>query len=334
MPSLSIDIATLIKSQAENLGFDACGFAAATPVDDEAVARYDRWIEKGYNGCMQWTTGHRDLRRDPALLLDGAKTVISLALNYYPASFQPEGTLRVAYYAYGRDYHEVLREKLSELAQFIRQITGCETRPCVDSAPMRERYWAQRAGLGFIGRNNCLIIPGKGSFFFLGEIVTTAQLPPDEPCLMSCGDCGKCIEACPTGALDAEGAADCNRCLSCLLIENHAEQLPAWVGEAAGERVVGCDECQIVCPHNANAVATAVADFTPDQVVFSLTRDSIDRMTNGDFRRTFAHSAIARLRLKTLRRNSRLTQFPLTEAGQDTNHPSADNHRNADGQDE
>ena len=307
MPSPSIDIATRIKSQATSLGFDACGFAVATPVDDEAVARYDRWIELGHNGCMQWAAGHRDLRRDPSLLLDGAQTVISLALNYYPTRFQPPEAMRVAYYAYGRDYHEVLREKLTELAHFIEQITHCATRPCVDSAPIRERYWAQRAGLGFIGRNNCLIIPGKGSYFFLGEIVTTAQLPPDEPCMLSCGDCGRCIEACPSRALTGDGAADASRCLSCLLIENHDEQLPDWVAQVVDDKVVGCDECQLCCPHNAHAVATTVEDFAPADAVMSLTRDSIAQMSAGDFKRTFAHSAISRLRHKTLRRNADLS---------------------------
>ena len=301
------DIEKLIKSQAASLGFDACGFAAAAPVDDEAVARYDRWIELGHNGCMQWAAGHRDLRRDPSLLLEGAQTVISLALNYYPTRFQPPEAMRVAYYAYGRDYHEVLREKLTELAHFIEQITHCATRPCVDSAPIRERYWAQRAGLGFIGRNNCLIIPSKGSYFFLGEIVTTAQLPPDEPCMLSCGDCGRCIEACPSGALTGDGAADASRCLSCLLIENHDEQLPDWVAQVVGDKVVGCDECQLCCPHNAHAVATTVADFAPADAVMSLTRDRIAQMSAGDFKRTFAHSAISRLRHKTLRRNADLS---------------------------
>jgi len=306
MPSPSIDIANQIKSQAERLGFDACGFAAAAPVDDEAVARYDRWIEQGHNGCMQWAAGHRDLRRDPSMLLEGARTVISLALNYYPARFQPPGTLRVAYYAYGRDYHEVLREKLTELSHFIEEITHCATRPCVDSAPIRERYWAQRAGLGFIGRNNCLILPGKGSFFFLGEIVTTAELPPDEPCTMTCGDCGKCVAACPAQAMDIQGSVDASRCLSCLLIENHAETLPDWVGGVIGDRVVGCDECQLACPHNAHAVATSIEDFAPTEAVMTLTRERIQTMTAGDFKRTFAHSAISRLRHKTLVRNATL----------------------------
>ncbi len=301
------DIATLIKSQAASLGFDACGFAVAAPVDIEVVARYDQWIEQGRHGCMRWAEGHRDLRSNPALLLDGAQTVISLAMNYYPAQFQPEGTLRVAYYAYGRDYHEVLREKMNELALFIEQLTHCATRPCVDSAPMRERYWAQQAGLGFIGRNNCLIIPGKGSFFFLGEIVTTAQLPPDEPCTITCGDCGKCLDACPAGALNDDGAADCNRCLSCLLIENHDPELPQWLSEVVGDRVVGCDECQLCCPHNASVKPTSITDFTPTRAVMTLTPDRIANMTSGDFRRTFAHSAIARLRPNTLRRNARIT---------------------------
>ena len=306
MPYLNYDIASLIKSQAASLGFDACGFAAVEPVDDEAVARYDRWLEHGHNGCMQWAAGHRDLRRDPAMLLEGARTVISLALNYYPARFQPPGTLRVAYYAYGRDYHEVLREKLTELSHFIEQITHCVTRPCVDSAPIRERYWAQRAGLGFVGRNNCLILPGKGSFFFLGEIVTTAQLAPDKPCTGTCGDCGKCVAACPAGALSEQGAVDASRCLSCLLIENHADELPAWVGEVIGDRVVGCDECQLCCPHNSHAVATTVEDFAPIEAVMTLTRERIEAMTAGEFKRTFAHSAISRLRYKTLRRNAAL----------------------------
>ena len=308
MPSPKCDIALQIKSQAASLGFDACGFAAATAVGDEAVARYDHWIEQGHHGCMQWATGHRDLRRDPSLLLDGAQTVISLALNYYPARFQPPGALRVAYYAYGRDYHEVLREKLTQLAQYIEQLTGCATRPCVDSAPIRERYWAQQAGLGFVGRNDCLILPGKGSFFFLGEIVTTAQLPPDEPCLMTCGDCGQCIASCPTGALSDDGAADASRCLSCLLIENHDDDLPAWVGEVIGNRVVGCDDCQLCCPHNAHAAPTTIQDFSPTPAVMSLTRERIEQMTGGDFKRTFAHSAISRLRYKTLRRNAALTR--------------------------
>ena len=195
---------------------------------------------------------------------------------------------------------------MTKLADFIEEITHCATRPCVDSAPIRERYWAQRAGIGFVGRNNCLILPGKGSYYFLGEIVTTASLSPDEPCTMSCGDCGRCVEVCPSGALRDVGGADCNRCLSCLLIENHDESLPEWVSGVAGDRVVGCDECQLCCPHNAHAEPTTIEDFAPTEAVMTLTRERIMAMTGGGFRRTFAHSAISRLRLKTLRRNAAL----------------------------
>ena len=293
MPSPKCDIAMQIKSQASSLGFDACGFAAAALVDDEAEARYDRWLEQGHNGCMQWAASHRDLRRDPSLLLDGAKTVISLALNYYPAQFQPAETLRVAYYAYGRDYHEVMREKLSELSDFIEQITGCPTRPCVDSAPIRERYWAQQSGLGFIGRNDCLILPGKGSFFFLGEIVTTAQLPPDEPCTMTCGSCGKCVESCPSGALRENGAQ-----VICEAAQKEGTAMLDFSDEVGNlQRRVG-----------------AVAAWHPElglpdlstEAVMTLTRERVEQMTGGEFKRTFAHSAILRLRYKTLLRNARL----------------------------
>ena len=315
MPYQSNDIASQIKSQARSLGFDACGFAAARPVSYVAVAQYDRWIAQGHHGCMAWANRHHDLRHDPSLLLQGVQTVISLALNYYPARQQPAEALRVAYYAYGRDYHEVLREKMAVLAEFIEQITHCATRPCVDSAPVRERYWAQQAGLGFIGRNNCLIIPGKGSYFFLGEILTTAQLPPDAPCLQSCQSCGKCVDTCPTGALSTEGAADCNRCLSCLLIENHDDELPPWVAQRVGDRVVGCDACQLCCPHNAHACPTGVDDFAPSTTVMTLTRDAVQAMTAGQFRRTFAHSAIARLRYKTLLRNATLASTPPLQEG-------------------
>jgi len=305
MPYVSYDIAQQIKTQASNLGFDACGFAVAEPVSDEAALQYSQWIAEGRNGCMKWAANHCEMRNDPTLLLDGAKTVISLALNYYPAQMQPASAPRVAYYAYGRDYHEVLRERLMTLASHIEQLTHCATRVCVDSAPIRERYWAVKAGLGFIGINNCLIVPGKGSFFFLGEILTTAALPPDEPCRLSCEGCGQCVAACPAGALNAMGALDATRCLSCLLVEHHGD-LPNWVADVAQGRVVGCDQCQLCCPHNAHVVATSIEDFVLTPMVRDLSKQAIDSMTNGQFRCIFAHSAISRVRLSGLRRNLHL----------------------------
>ena len=141
----------------------------------------------------------------------------------------------------------------------------------------------------------------------MGEIITTAQLPPDDPCEMTCGDCGRCVQACPSGALSNEGAIDCSRCLSCLLIENHEESLPAWVKEIMKNRVVGCDDCQLCCPHNANAPTSEVEDFFPTEAVMTLSRQRVEAMTSGEFKRTFSHSAISRLRYKTLKRNAALT---------------------------
>jgi len=308
MPSHNCDIvARQIKARAAELGFDACGFADAAPVAESAVAQRDRWLQLGHHGCMAWADNHRQLRNDPTLLLPGARTVVSLAMNYRPVWSQPPDAPRVAYYAYGRDYHEVLRERLTALAQVIEQLTGCVTRPCVDSAPVSERYWARRAGLGFIGTNGCLIVPGKGSFCFLGEVITTAWLPPDQPCELTCGDCGRCVSACPAQALCGDGTLDASRCLSCLLIECHGD-LPQWVSQVADGRVVGCDECQLCCPHNAHVVATSVADFAPTQAVRELSAQTIMQMTRGEFRRLFAHSAIARVRLAGLKRNLALSQ--------------------------
>ena len=293
-----------IKRRAAELGFDACGFAVAEAVDAESQQRYDAWIAAGKHFAMTYAERYADVRSDPRLLLDGARTMISLAMNYFPAIEQDAQALQIARYAFGRDYHEVLRERLEQLAAFIAGNWGAECRVCVDTAPIREKYWAQRAGVGFVGRNNLLIIPGKGSFFFLGEVVTTLALQPDEPCRLHCGSCHRCVEACPGGALSADGSAlDASRCLSCLLIEYRGEQLPEWVADAKGNRLYGCDQCQLVCPHNASAQPTAVADFAPRHDILSLTPAAVEAMTQECFSRLFAHSAIKRVKLAGLKRN-------------------------------
>lgn len=291
-----------IKQLAHELGFDACGYAVAQPVDAIARERYRQWLVQGRHGCMAWAERYCDVRDNPQLLLEGARTVIMLAMNYYPRQKQPRQAPQFAYYAYGRDYHEVMRERMHRLAQFIQAETGCDTRCCVDTAPLRERYWAQRAGLGFIGLNNQLILPGKGSYFFLGAVITTLELRPDEPCVLSCGECRACIEACPAHALAYDQPVDARRCLSCLTIEYRGE-LSQWVREAMGNRVYGCDECQRCCPHNSQAVPTAVADFEPSHEFLSLTDADIRHMTSAQFKRLFGHSAVQRTRLQGLQRN-------------------------------
>lgn len=301
--------ASSIKQRARELGFDACGIARAGRVDHEAAWRYARWLAQGRNGCMQWAERHCDLRDDPGLLLPGARAVIVVAMNYYPARFQPREAPQFAYYAYGRDYHEVVKQRLWQLAALIEQMSPCQTRVCVDSAPIRERYWAQRAGLGFIGLNNALILPGKGSYYFLGVILTTLSLDPDAPCTQSCGECQACIQACPTGALTGDGAVDARRCLSCLTIE-HRGDLPQWVSGVIGNRVFGCDECQKCCPHNRQARPTTIAELQPTDDFLSLTRERIAQMDQAEFSRLFSHSAVRRAKLAGLQRNLKAGSLP------------------------
>lgn len=266
---------------------------------------YARWLERGFNGCMDWAARYCDVRDNPQLLLDGARSVIMLALNYFPHRLQPARAPQFAYYAYGRDYHEVMRERMRLLAAFIAQSTGETTRCCVDTAPLRERYWAQQAGIGFIGMNNQLIIPGKGSYFFLGAIITTLALPADEPCRLTCGECRACLKTCPAHALSEDAAVDARRCLSCLTIEQRGP-LPSWVVPVMGNRVYGCDACQQCCPHNRAAQPTSVVDFAPSTDFLNLTITDLCDLSPERFRSLFAHSAVKRTRVEGLRRNASL----------------------------
>lgn len=292
-----------IRRKAIDSGFTAVGFAEAAAVGDEADLRYDKWLDDGRHGPMGYMANHRDLRRDPRSLLDGARSVICLAMNYYPVRLQSPQAPQFAYYAYGRDYHDVVRQRLAGVAEFIRSQYGGECRCCVDTAPLRERYWAQRAGIGFVGRNNQLIIPGRGSYFFLGEILTTVALPPDKPLAAVCGDCRRCVDACPVGALNASGRClDARLCISCMTIE-HRGDLPDNVAQRLGNRVYGCDECQKACPHNRFASPTAIEEFTPSDEFLELTAEKLAQMTEDDFRRIFRRSAVKRAKYAGLMRN-------------------------------
>lgn len=297
-----------IKQVARELGFDACGIAQVDRIDDEAAHRYAQWIASGKNGCMQWAANYGDVRENPQLLLEGAKSVIVVAMNYYPQVFQPKEAPQFAYYAYGRDYHEVMKQRLWQLGAAIERETGCASRACVDSAPLRERYWAQRAGVGFVGWNNQLIIPGKGSYFFLGVLITTLELQPDEPCLDHCKQCRACEKACPSGALHCGETVDARRCLSCLTIE-HKGDLSEWVGEVIGNHVYGCDECQKCCPHNLNAVGNSTPEFQPKPELLTLTLDDIVDMTQEQFSSLFSHSAVKRAKLVGLKRNAQMIKL-------------------------
>ncbi len=279
------------------------GVAAADAVSAEAADRFGRWIAAGRHGDMAYMERYDAVRRDPSLLLDGAQSVIVAAFPY-EADVQRTGDVEVSRYALADDYHEALRRRLAPVAEWLRDECGAESRICVDTAPLRERYFAVQAGVGFIGVNNCLIVPGAGSYVFLAEIVTTLTLPPSEPCTLSCAGCLRCVAACPGGALSADGrCADARRCISYLTIEYRGEELPDDIDY--GRRLYGCDTCQAVCPHNAGIARTPSAVGAPRPELLALTAESVSRLTPGDFRRLTRHSAMSRVRRDQLLRNLR-----------------------------
>lgn len=211
----------IIKQTALDLGFSACGVAKIEPAVSE-IGYYDQWIAKGYQAGMHYMANHRAIRLHPEELLEGARTIISVALNYYPAQKLPAEAPQIAYYAYGKDYHVVVKERLRQLWKALGE--PAEMRCFTDSAPLFERYWAWKAGLGWIGKNGNLILPHQGSFFFLGEIVTTEEADHyDQPQRNRCGTCRRCLDACPTGALEDAKRLNANKCLSYLTIEHRGE---------------------------------------------------------------------------------------------------------------
>ncbi|MCM1255041.1 MAG: DUF1730 domain-containing protein [Duncaniella sp.] len=323
-----------VKSQLRAAGVYKSGVSQIGLVADTEMARYDRWILQEMNAGMEYMANHREIRRDPSLLLPGAKTLISCAFNYYyPIKWKP-GLPKWARYALGTDYHEVVRERLTRVAGWITSETGEQCRVCVDTAPLNERYWAVQSGVGFIGSNNQLIIPGAGSYFFLGEILTTLPLDAEDPCAEDCNGCGKCVRACPGGALgslnerniethsndffapidgietiggDSDDGRElpvvnCRRCLSYLTIE-HRGEFPQRV--RLGSHIYGCDVCQDVCPHNSNPPVTEIPEFIPRSEILDLSSEDIASMTQSEFSVIFKHSAVKRAKLAGLQRNNK-----------------------------
>lgn len=296
-----------LKSRLQAAGVYKSGVARVSPVAEPAVNRFDEWLSQGMNAGMAYMEKYSDIRCDPSLLLPGAVSLISCAFNYYYLIEWSDGSMRWARYALGVDYHEVVRDRLETVAKWITEETGAQCRVCVDTAPLRERYWAVQAGVGFIGLNNQLIIPDAGSHFFLGEILTTLPLPYDSPCVKSCVDCGRCLKACPGKALRGADKAgicclDARKCLSYLTIEHHGD-FPD--DTRLGNHIYGCDVCQEVCPHNSNPPVTEIPEFIPRKEILSLTPADISSMTQQDFSRIFSHSAIKRTKLAGLQRNGK-----------------------------
>lgn len=284
-------------------GASHVGIAEAMEVDNQAQQIYRSWIADGCNGSMSYLEKYDALRSDPRLLLDNAQSVICFAFPYFHPGRRNDDALPIARYARGRDYHDILRQRLTLVVDGLTQNYGGAYRICIDTAPLRERYWAMRSGLGFIGLNNQLIIPGSGSYFFLGEILSTIPFRPDPVGKQTeCERCGRCVRACPTGALEANGRCNASKCLSYLTIE-HRGDFPE--GTDLHGSFYGCDRCASVCPHNASPRISTIEEFAPDPRRTALTRADILSMTPETFAETFRGSAMKRAKLAGLQRNAR-----------------------------
>lgn len=329
-----------IRREVFAVGAYACGVVRAMPVTAEAVARYEEWLADGNAGNMDYLGRYGEVRRDPRLLLDGegARALIVTLFAYQDNVHPAEGVPYIAHYALGQDYHDVLRRRLKTVIGQLRPRFGGKWRICVDSAPLMERYWAARAGLGVIGDNGCLIVPGVGANFFIATIVTTAQMPTDDPVegTSHCLGCGRCVRACPTGALRGDGSVDARRCISYLTIESH-DDIPADI--PTGNTLYGCDVCRRACPlaccktdigqgrqleHSENLensehssvstsgkfaeTMTVLPEFTPDSRLLSMTVADWRALDDEGYAALTAHSAMRRVSLDKLR--STLRRFP------------------------
>lgn len=251
---------------------------------------------------MAYMERYAEIRRDPRLLLDGAKSIVVCAFNYYPQQIRDKSLPYISFYAYGDDYHDVLRRRLRPLADTITRLTGGECRICIDTAPLYERYWAVQAGIGFTGRHSQLIVPGTGSYVFIASVITTADLKPDTPCTLQCPDgCRRCIDACPGNAITDAGHVNANRCISYLTIEHRG---PFSEGTDTANCLYGCDMCQRVCPLNRCVVPTEIAEFAPSEAIMRLDAYTVGHMSDSEFSYTFSHSAIKRAKKEGLRRNA------------------------------
>lgn len=290
-----------IKAEARSLGFFTCGIARAEAVDSDTAEGYRRWIADGHHASMQYLADNIEKRLDPRLLMEGVKSIVCVALSYAPAERIPADQYQIACYAYGKDYHDVMKQKLHALA------AACgisNYRAFCDTAPVLERYWAQRAGLGWIGRNRQLIIPHAGSMFFLGELFLTEELEYDTPARNRCGRCHACIDACPTQALIPHSSfLNSNKCLSYLTIE-HRGPIPNS-SFLIPNSIYGCDRCQDACPWNRFAVPTTEQAFHPSPALMAMTKEAWHNLTIEQYRTLFRGSAVKRAKYEGLMRNIR-----------------------------
>ncbi len=294
----------MIKNQARQLGFMDCGIAPAGFLETEAP-RLEAWLKQGFHGEMQYMENYFDKRLDPRLLVDGARSVISLSLNYYTDAQQTDANApRISKYAYGTDYHTVIKDKLKQLLQFITDNIGeVNGRAFVDSAPVLDKAWAKKAGLGWIGKNTNLINKHTGSFFFLAELIVDLELDYDiEPTADHCGTCTRCIDACPTEAIVGPYVVDGSKCISYLTIELKNE-IPAAFKGKMDDWMFGCDVCQDVCPWNRFSVLHNEPAFKPHPDLLEMSGRDWQEITEETFKKVFKGSAVKRAKYAGLQRN-------------------------------
>lgn len=302
-PELSIsEVSAAIKGKALKLGFAECGYSRAGPLPEEA-ARLRDWLDAGRHADMGYMARNFDKRTDPTRLVEGAQSVISLLFNYYTDQKQqdPEAPV-ISKYAYGRDYHQVMKDRMHLLFGYIRELRpDANGRIFVDSAPVLDRAWAKRAGLGWIGKNSCLISRTLGSFVFIGEIILNLELEYNQvPESDFCGSCNRCIEACPTGAILDNRTLDSERCISYQTIENRGE-IPSELNGLLAGRVFGCDICQDVCPWNRKAILHATAEFNPSPGLLDMTAEQWLKLDEVPYNSLFQGSAVERAGLSKLK---------------------------------
>ena len=293
-----------IKKTAATLGFEHCGIAKAQRLDEDA-ARLEKWLAKGMHGNMHYMEKHFDMRVDPSRLVPGAKSVISLLKNYFPSQKQNNDTPKISKYAFGKDYHEVIRSKLNELLHLIKENIGeINGRGFVDSAPVLERSWATKSGLGWIGKNGNLINKQTGSFYFIATLITDLELEYDDPFAKDyCGTCTKCIDACPTDAILPDKVVDGSKCISYFTIELKEMLIPGEMKGKFDNWMFGCDTCQDVCPWNRFSKPTTEINFTPIPEILNLSTKEWENMPEALFKKIFSNSPLSRAEYKGIQRN-------------------------------
>ncbi len=302
-PSLKEKHTRLIKKKARALGFDFCGISKAEKLVEEESKLAD-WLARGYHGKMTYLANHFDKRLDPAKLVSGAKSVVSLLYNYYPGDEEDDNTpYKIARYALGKDYHFVIKDKLKALMQILHEKVGeIHGRVFVDSAPVMERQWAARSGLGWIGKNTLLLNRQMGSFFFIAELIIDLELEYDSPMRDFCGTCTRCLDACPTDALVEAGILDASKCISYFTIELR-DAIPEEFKGTYEKWIFGCDICQEVCPWNRFATRHSEPAFEKSDAIEKLQREGIKEITEEIFNKEFRGSPLKRTKYNGMKRN-------------------------------